>query len=215
MGFDVLRDQGHDSGTLNCEVPTLSRVLVVSLWGRTTSEGTEVALASSASALAQLNLLPYPSEAPYASVSSESASFTPHASCPAPRYCVLVRENRARGTRPQNTAISNSAHRKNVFFFLKKISEAVKSQFEAWNKAFKFLGFRVLFSSSLALDPNSSSFWNLETLLYSNASFLPIISLSMLFFPPAFFHRSTREHQREQQTTYSKPNESPHSGLNL
>lgn len=59
------------------------------------------------------------------------------------------------------------------------ISEIVKSNFEAWNKAFSFLGFWILFSSSLALDLSISSFWNLEILFCSNACFFPVISLSL------------------------------------
>lgn len=166
--------------------------------------------------LAQLKPPAFPSEVPQVSVSSVYAAFGVRAFCLTLQYCILVRETRMRGTITLKTSHLTFCRLEKKF---KKISEIVKSQFEAWNKAFQFLGFWVLFSSSLAFDLSNSSFWNLETLFYSNTCFLPIISLSMLFFPPAFFQRSTREHHcslyRKQEMTYSKPNESPHSGLNL
>lgn len=94
-------------------------------------------------------------------------------------FAWLCNFNWMRGTTPLKAVIWNSAHwgkNKKGFF---KISEIVKSNSEAWNKAFTFLGFWVFFSSYLALDLSISSFWNLEILFCSNACFLPVISLSL------------------------------------
>jgi len=47
IGFDVLREQGHNPGTPNCEEPTLTSALAASLWGCIKSQGTELILARS------------------------------------------------------------------------------------------------------------------------------------------------------------------------
>lgn len=190
IGFEVLREQGQDSGTLNWEVLTLSRALAVSLRGCTMREGTKLTLTSSSSCCHVPQCRPSSTfchflQKPLTCQSLQDLLLSVHTHftwlCNTGYWWERIKwEALDLKTRPFQTA-----HWKKVF-------KKYQKQFEAWNRDFKFLGFWVLFSFSLTLDPNNSSFWNLETLFYSKCLLSPYYLIIYAFLSTCIL---PQEHQ--------------------